>query len=104
MVPEDGHQLGAAVDLDCADRERSVGEELVKRGFGAGRESLSGDTTKRPFGDRIVGGEVFERSIGAKVDLRPSLAATPPPRLVFSPLRVLRSSLREDATPPGRSW
>ena len=68
MVFEDGHELGPAVDLDSPDLEGRAREQLVEQvpcGVGGGRGRNVAD---RPFGDRIVGGEVFDRPVGLDVD------------------------------------
>src|SRR6516225_2611550 len=68
MVFEDGHELGPAVDLDSPDLEGRAREQLVEQvpcGVGGGRGRNVAD---RPFGDRIVSGEVFDRPVGLDVD------------------------------------
>ena len=67
-VLELGHELGSSVDLDGLHGEGHLGDDLVEedRGRGGGRpiEGLSDG----PFGDRIVGGEVFDGFVGRDID------------------------------------
>jgi hypothetical protein len=68
MVLEEGHELGTAVDLDTPDFEGRARKQLVEQdpcGAGGGG---AGDVADRPFGDRIVGGEVFDRPVWPDVD------------------------------------
>ncbi len=64
MVFEGGHELGSAVDLDAFDRKGSGGDELVKEDFGGVGGGFGRDVAEGPFGDGIVGGEVFDRLVG----------------------------------------
>ena len=68
MILEDGHELGSSVDLDSFDLERGVGDELVEQVFCGGGGNDGGDVAEGPFGDRVIGGEVLDRSVGAEVD------------------------------------
>jgi len=64
VVFEDRHELGSAVDLDPLDLEGRAGEELVEQVLGGAGGCGGRDMADRPFGDRIVGGEVFDRPVG----------------------------------------
>jgi hypothetical protein len=68
MVLDDGHELASAVDLDSRDLEEGAGEQLVEQApCGAG--GCGGrDVADRPFGDRVVGGEVLDGLVGSDVD------------------------------------
>ena len=58
----------SSVDLDSFDLERGVGDELVEQVFCGGGGSDGGDVAEGPFGDRVIGGEALDRSVGAEVD------------------------------------
>lgn len=60
-----GHELGAAVDLNGLDGKQLIGGDLVEEAGGG----LGGDAFRRPFGDRIVGGEVSDRLGLGQVDV-----------------------------------
>ncbi len=68
VVFEDRHELGSAVDLDPLDLEGRAGEELVEQVLGGAGGCGGRDMADRPFGDRIVGGEVFDRPVGTDID------------------------------------
>lgn len=65
---EDGFELGSAIDLNAAYRERCFDQELVEQRLGAACARLPGDPADRPFGDRIIGGEVLDWLGGPYVD------------------------------------
>jgi hypothetical protein len=61
MIFEDRHKLGSPVDLDTAHLEGRVAEKLVEQVLAAAGGSFGRDMAERPFGDRVVGGEVLDR-------------------------------------------
>src|ERR1051325_7519216 len=60
---EVGSELGATVDLDSLDAERSLFDELVEQRAGTLRSRPRRDAPNGPFGDRIIGGEVLDGAI-----------------------------------------
>jgi hypothetical protein len=48
--------------------KRGLGDQFVEQRLGAGGAGSSGDAADGPFGDRVIGGEVFDRRVGPHVD------------------------------------
>ncbi len=63
-----GLELGAAVDLDGLHREGHFGQHLVEEQAGGSGGGAVGGLGDGPFGDRIVGGEVFDGLARRDVD------------------------------------
>jgi hypothetical protein len=65
---KDGSELAPTIDLDASDLEGRLSDEFVEETLGGLRRSAGCDLADCPFGDRIVGGEVFDGDIGPNID------------------------------------
>ena len=63
------HELGSSVDLDGLDGEGHVGCDLVEETCGCLGGCAVEGFADRPFGDRVVGGEVFDRLGRGEIDV-----------------------------------
>jgi hypothetical protein len=68
-VLEFGHELGTSVDLDRLHGEGRLDDDLVEEDRGRDGGCPAEGLGDGPFGDRVVGGEVFEGFVGRDIDI-----------------------------------